>query len=131
MNSVTKPVTPHRSEEMPFSKLLPEGKFVTHKVLLSVNLSQSCSAVTAIICNSYPLKILFVASTAKTTTAVRALCAALLTPKRQFLPLSWAVFSQSVKNVHAQLPGKKACFQCGRVDCTWDYIWAETVGVEP
>lgn len=89
----------------------PKASLSLVRSVLSVNLSQRRSAVTAIICNSYPLKILFVAcilfaSMTKMMTAVRAPCAALLTRKRQCLPLSRAVFSQSVKKVRVPLPGE-------------------------
>lgn len=107
MSSIRKAVILHRSKEIPFSKLLPEGKFVIHKVC-AVNEpapAMLCCHSTAklepqiqgIIFNSSPLKILFVINMAKMMIAMRAPCAALPPLKRGCFPLFCAVFSQTVK----------------------------------
>lgn len=107
MDSIIKAVILHQSKGTPFSKLLPKGKSVIHKVwavnepapvmLCCHGTAKLEPQIQGVIFNSFPLKTLFVVSMAKMMIVMRALCTDSLPLKRGCFPLSCAVFSQMVK----------------------------------
>lgn len=141
MDSIIKAVILHQSKGTPFSKLLPKGKSVIHKVC-AVNEPAAvmlCCHGTAklepqiqgVIFNSFPLKTLFVVSMAKMMIVMRALCADSLPLKRGCFPLSCAVFSQTVKKSPCTTTWKVSTFPVWQSGLHLGLFWTKTVGVKP